>query len=266
MDKYKNSEIKPFVFSDLQGTHVVTQAKPEGYEFENLDGRIIDKNKPAPEHIRKERTFEKENSFKIDKMVREHRGIKEQESDDLEARVSAEVDRRVEAIYQQAFEEGIAKGHEEGLKQASSQVSSDVDTVGEHIAEMVNQLKGQLEEQTLKHKNEITQFVKQFSKWVLNKEIDEKVYLTYLLEKLLHELNVRRNLIIKVNEGSYEFMPEVIAVLEKKLGVFPNVRLEISSDMKHTGIILESENGIIDASLENSFAKLDRFFEQAGLE
>ncbi|MFA5583374.1 MAG: FliH/SctL family protein [Bacteriovoracaceae bacterium] len=264
MDKYKNSEIKPFVFSDLQSNHVVTQAKPEGYEFQNLSVENFQYDKPLEETIRTERKFEQKKSFKIDKVVRDHRGISEQESDDLEKRVAAEVQRRIDKVYQAAFEQGLSEGRQEGINQIKSESSNQVDATSNEILQLLEQFKEQVEKNTHQHKNEMIDFVKQFAKWVLVKEIDEKEYLSSLLEKLLHELNARRNMIIRVNEQSYSVMPEVISQLEKKLGAFSNVRLEVSRDMNLPGIMLESENGIVDASLENIFTKLDRFFEQAG--
>src|SRR5690606_7175822 len=264
MDKYKNSEIKPFVFSDLQSNHVVTQAKPEGYEFQNLSAENFQYDKPLQETIRTERKFEQKSSFKIDKVVRDHRGISEQESDDLEKRVAAEVQRRVNEVYQAAFEQGLSEGREEGINQIKSESASQIDALSSELTKLLEQFKEQVEQETHQHRNELISFAKHFAKWVLVKEIDEKEYLTSLLEKLLHELNARRNMIIRVNEKSYGVMPEVISHLEKKLGAFSNVRLEVSSDMNLPGIILESENGIVDASLENIFNKLDRFFEQAG--
>lgn len=265
MDKFKNSEIKPFVFSDLQGSHVVTQPRPEKFQFQDLSGAVIRPEKPAQETIRLERQLEQKNSFKIDKVVRDHRGISEQENDDLEARVSAEVNRRVEEIYQQAFEQGMEAGRQEGMRQIHEIEGGKVQEVADEIQHLMEQFNHQISLATLNHKNEVLKFVKQFSKWVLTKEINEKEYLTGLLEKLLHELNTRRNMIIRVNESSYKLMPEIISALESRLGSLSNVRIEVSSEMNYPGLIVESENGIVDASLENTFAKFDRFFEQVGL-
>lgn len=264
MDKFKNSEIKPFVFSDLQGTHVITQPKPEGFEFKKLDGLTHNEDRPPQEVIRVEREFEQKRSFKIDSIVRDHRGISQQENDDLEERVAAEVERRVQEIYQKAFDQGLREGREEGVNQIQMEQSCDVSKVSEELTSLLEQFKNQVELNTHQHKSEIIKFTKQFSKWVLLKEINEKEYLAHLLEKILHELNARRNMIIRVNQSSYKIMPEVISQLESKLGAFSNVRLEVMDGMEHPGIILESENGIVDASLENVFSKLDRFFEQVG--
>ena len=56
-------------------------------------------------------------------------------------------------------------------------------------------------------------------------------------------------------------MPEVIAVVESRLGQLQNIRIEIVPEINHPGIILESENGLIDGSIEGVFANIDKIFE-----
>lgn len=76
------------------------------------------------------------------------------------------------------------------------------------------------------------------------------------------ELNARKNLIIKVGKNNFAQMPEVVSAVEQKLGQLSNVRIEIVPEIQHPGIILESENGLIDGSLEGVFATIDKVFEQ----
>src|SRR5690606_38272934 len=92
-------------------------------------------------------------------------------------------------------------------------------------------------------------------------EIDNKDYITRLLEKLILEINTRSNLVIRVNESSFENITDIIGIVENKLGVLTNVRVEKHLDMDKPGIILESENGIIEGSIEAQFSSLDRIFE-----
>ncbi len=94
------------------------------------------------------------------------------------------------------------------------------------------------------------------------KEINEKVYLEQLLEKLILELNSRKNLIIKVGREQFAAMPEVMKTVEARVGQLQNTRIEVVPELHHPGIILESENGLIDGSLEGVFANIDRIFGQ----
>ena len=106
--------------------------------------------------------------------------------------------------------------------------------------------------------------VQNLTKWIVLKEVDEKYYLSRLLEKLIYEINSKANLVIRVNESSFGHMPEVIKILERKLGVLANIRIEVDPELEGHGIILESENAVVDGSLEAQMKSLDKLFANVG--
>ena len=61
-------------------------------------------------------------------------------------------------------------------------------------------------------------------------------------------------------------MPEVLDHLHEKLGELENVRVEVDYDIEGPGIILESQNGIINGTLKEQFNSLDKLFKTVGLE
>lgn len=262
MQKYRSSEIKSFEFSDLQGTDVVTQEGFKAFSFNELSGEVFNKEKISDETLRTERAHEKKSSFKIEGVVRESRGISRQEQSDFENRIQNEVNRRLEAAYQEAYKEGIEKGKEVGRQAAYAEYQVELEAKIEEFSKTIESLSGQNEKILEKKHQEIYEFIKRFTKWIVLKEIDEKVYLESLLEKLILELNARKNLIIKVGRQNFANMQEVIQVVESRLGQLSNVRVEIVPEIHHPGIILESENGLIDGSMEGVFQNIDKIFEQ----
>ena len=60
-------------------------------------------------------------------------------------------------------------------------------------------------------------------------------------------------------------MPEIIKIVERKVGKLTNVRVEVDLDMSENGIIIESENTIIDGSLDAQMASLDKLFTTVGI-
>lgn len=262
MDKYRNTEIKPFKFSDLQSDHVVSQGQFQAFEFQSLNGEAINSTKASDADIRTERKFAQKNNFKIDDMVRDYRGLSRQEQNDLEKKIQDEVTRRLEAGYDEAYREGIEKGKAEGKEAALAEFKLALAEKVESFEQVIGQVKSQSEKLLEKNQHEIYEFVKRFTKWIVLKEINEKVYLEGLLEKLILELNARKNLIVKVGKANFSQMPEVIQAVESRLGQLSNVRVEIVPELNHPGIILESENGLIDGSLEGVFQNIDKIFEQ----
>lgn len=261
MEKSGSPNIKPFQFSDLQGTHVVTQTNFKSFEFKTLDGVSVTSVTTSDEEIRSERTFAQKNNFKIDNIVSEYRGLSRQEQNDLEQKIQQEVKRRVESAYELAYKEGLEKGHEEGRAQASLEFHQAIGDKIEDFGQVIAQVQGQSEKILDANRSEIYEFIKRFTKWIVLKEIDEKKYLESLLEKLILELNARKNLIIKIGRNNFSQMPDIIQAVEARLGQLSNVRVEIVPEINHPGIILESENGLIDGSLEGVFQNIDKIFE-----
>ncbi len=262
MEKFRNQEIKPFQFSALESTHVVSSNSFQPFEFQALAGDAGTKDRVSQEDIRSERKFAKKNNFKIDAVVSDSRGISGQEQNDLELQIRDEVQRRLEAAYDAAYQEGLEKGRGEGRASAEAEFRTQLEQQVEEMATSVGAIRGQAAAIVDANRAEIYEFVKRFTKWILLREIDEKAYLETLLEKLILELNARKNLIIKVGRANFARMPEVIAVVEGRLGQLSNVRVEIVPELEHPGIILEAENGLIDGSLEGVFGNIDKIFEQ----
>ena len=50
-----------------------------------------------------------------------------------------------------------------------------------------------------------------------------------------------------------------------RLGELTNIRVEEALNMDQPGLIVESENGIIDGSIEAQFKNLEKLFESVGI-
>jgi len=262
MEKFRNAEIKSFEFADLNGTHVVGQSQFQSFEFKTLTGESVSSQKISETDIRVERKFAEKNNFKIDAIVRDCRGLTRQEQTDLEEKIEKEVQIRLEAAYAEAYKEGLEKGRSEGKELSLNEFHDALGQKVEDFGQIIAQVQGQSENILNKDKRDVYEFIKRFTKWIVLKEVNEKVYLEALLEKLILELNARKNLIVKVGKANFEQMPDVIKAIEARLGQLSNVRVEIVPEINHPGIILESENGLIDGSLEGVFQNIDKIFEQ----
>ena len=212
--------------------------------------------------IKSERAFAKSSQFKVNPIVEKFRGLKDQEEQEYEERVETEVRKRVQTIQDDAqkagFEEGINQGREEIFEQMRNAVDQKLDNFSSMITEVLK-----TQEDILTHqKKEIYQLLRNLSKWIVLRELNEDgQYIERLLEKLLLEMQIRNNLLIQVNPKDFASMPEVLEHVQARLGDLKNVRIEIDSSVKSKGIIVESENGIINATMEEQFKSLDKLFE-----
>lgn len=217
--------------------------------------------------IRGERTHAKNSSFKINPIVEKHRGLKDQEDQDFKDHVEKEVTRRLVEIQDEAFKSGFDEGVNQGREEIFNEMRSVVDEKLENFSQMITDVLKTQSQILNAQKKEIYILLKNLTKWIIIKELKEDgVYIERLLDKLLLEIQSRSNLFIQVNTKDFSAMPEVLKHLQSRLGELKNVRVEIDDAISTTGIIVESENGIINATMEEQFKSLDKLFEDVLVE
>lgn len=262
--KSKNSQVETYQFGKINPTGEESDLV-RNFDFKTLD-RAKDFSAGVDQvRIRKERELEARSGFAISPIVKQHRGLVKQAENDYEKAVATEVAKRLELVQKQAYDDGFAQGQEDGHKDAHESAKADVEAKIQELADMVDNLNEGISEIYEKSKNDAYLMIKNLTKWIILKEVDEKYYLTRLLEKLIYEINTKSNLTLRVNEQALGYMPEVIKIVERKIGMLTNVRVEIDHDQSENGIVLESENTIVDGSLTTQFNAIDRIFENAGV-
>lgn len=260
--KNNNSKIETFKFGSFgQKTALANSGEVEKFEFGSMDDIEFLKNSLSDLQLREERQFETGAGFTIDPEVRARRGHNKQEDEDYELKVQAEVEKRIAELRVTAEEEGYKNGQEQGFASAQDQAQKEFEVQIDQLTKTVENLQTDCSKIFESNKNESYRIIKNLTKWIVLKEVDEKYYLTRLLEKLVYEINAKANLTVRVNEESFGYMPEIIKLVERKLGKLSNIRVESDLALKGNGIILESENSIVDGSLESQLKSIDKLFE-----
>lgn len=247
-------------------TNSLDTGEVKEFSFEDLEGKSINEIERHQETIKLERRESADNGFDISPIVRQHRGMEEQEAVERENRILDEVNKRVAKIEEEAFKKGYEEGIEKGREDVYEQTRASTDEKIIALSEMISETLSTKEEILKSQKSQLYTLVKNLTKWVILRELkDDGVYLERLLEKLIIEAQTKSNLLIQVDQKYFEQMPEVLETVQKKLGEFSNVRVETDFDIQGLGIVVESENGIINGSLQEQLNSLDKIFESVGL-
>jgi flagellar assembly protein FliH len=217
--------------------------------------------------IKDERTHAKNTQFKVNPIVEKYRGLKDQEEQEYQDAVEKEVARRVAEIQDEAFKAGFDEGVNQGREEIFNEMRSAVDEKLENFSMMITEVLKTQEDILSAQKKEMYLLLRNLSKWIVLRELKEDgTYIERLLEKLLLETQARQNLLIQVNSNDFSGMPEVLSHVQARLGELKNVRVEIDSAISSRGIIVESDNGIINATMEEQFKSLDKLFEDVLVE
>lgn len=262
---YDNLDIQNYEFVDFSGNNELNQSAVN-YDFMELPDTSVAEKKINSRVLKVERVQAKKNDFSIDNVVMEHRGLKAQEESEFEQHIQKEVSVRIdtykEDAMRSAYQEGLNIGRNEIIESSSSDANDKITALHGMISETL----GTHEEIVKTQKSKIYDLVKNLTKWVILRELkDDGKYLERLLEKLIVELKSKSNLLIKVNQSSFENMPEVLEVVKKNLGELENTRVEIDYEINSPGIIIESENGIINGTFEEQLKSIDRLFDMVNI-
>ncbi|MFI5390343.1 MAG: FliH/SctL family protein [Bacteriovoracales bacterium] len=203
----------------------------------------------------------KQRGLEIFPFIREQKERKELLEKLDEEKYQKEISNRLKIIEKDA----IKKGHEEGLKIAKEEITREFQAEVEKKIETLNEmLKSSLslrEQIYNTQKDQMLFLIKSLTKWVILRELkDDGKYLERLLEQLFLEIQTQQNFVVQVNQKDYEKMPEIMKILEQKLGEFKNSRVVIDFELPENGVVIDSKIGMIKSTLEGQFAVLDQIF------
>lgn len=261
VNKNDDLKIEKFEFNQFS-VKTGEQNIVKAFNFNKIDPQNPSRPVIDSDTIRIERNLASKHDFKVDSRVKQYRGLQNQEEEDFQNRLDEALKAKYEELSKKAYAEGLEEGRIAGKEEALSLASETLDINLVKMAETIEQIKLQKDDLLLAHKNDIQDVIKNIAKWVALKEIkdDETNYLQKLLSNLIAEINSKNSLSLKVSQSTYDLMPEVISAVEKKVGTLENVKCEISIEIQNEGIILESSNGIVDASIESQFSMIDKIF------
>ena len=269
-------EIKDFEFENFEGTKGLgkrqkTSAQKdcpvvEEYKLKGFSEHKREKKRQLGAVIKQERLYAQQTQFNVLPLVKYHRGLEEQEKKEYEDKIKQSVEEKFNKCKERAHEEGREEGKSEGFESAQSEFREEVRLQVEDIAQYVKDMKKEYEEFLISQKYKIYELVKSLTKWVILRELrDDGKYLERLLKKLILELNSKSNLLLKVSRQNIEKTPGLLESLENEFKHVKNTRVEVIHDegvSSEKGIILESENGILDGTLKAQFKNLDKLFDE----
>jgi flagellar assembly protein FliH len=228
------------------------------FEFKKLEKGKFKRN---VEKILFQEELTKKGELEMFPFIKEQNERKEVISKINEEKFQQEVNNRLKKIEKEyidkAYEEGLKIAREEVKKEFEIEFSKKIESLNEMLKSALD-LRDEIFEN---QKGQIIFLIKSLTKWVIMRELtDDGKYLEKLLEKLLTEIQAKQNFIIQVSQKDFEKMPEIIKIIEQKMGEFKNSRLAVDFDLAENAIIIDSENGMIKATLEGQFAVLDEIF------
>ena len=168
-----------------------------------------------------------------------------------------------EELKRQALEEGFA----EGLRQAQEQLET---ARGEMAAALANSLAAVRQGQVgvwAEHRKGLVELVRLCMEKALGLEVDErrKEILAGFLDQAVDALDARTGLVLRVHPEDEPSLREILQSAEAAGTNIGPWRIQADPGMQPGGLVLESDQGMVDNSLESRRAVIHEILDQLSL-
>lgn len=165
--------------------------------------------------------------------------------------------RQVEADLEQRCRQAQALGRQEGEASAQAQAQERIEGLASRLARSIDEISGQRGRMRHEAEQQIVALALAIARRILHRELTvEPEAVTGLLKAALERLDVRELHRIRVH-------PDTAPLLERHLeaiGLPRKVELIADSSFERGALVLETESGSLDASIETQLAEIERGF------
>lgn len=198
-----------------------------------------------------------ERGFKIDNILAQRTKIGEEQQKNIDAAAEALALEQLKAIeekaYQEAYQLGLKEGHEKAFAESFVEINNRLDTLGE-LAKNISFMKTEILARNEVHVMKTLFFLAQR---IALREIDkDEKRILPLLQKLIEQAQNLENVTVRLSPADFKFVEQSQLALEKGWEFLEKVKFLESIDITPGGCVLESNYGVIDATVEERIEKM----------
>ncbi|NJB69239.1 flagellar assembly protein FliH [Desulfobaculum xiamenense] len=177
--------------------------------------------------------------------------------------IVADAMREAQEIRERAFHEGL----NEAAAQCQAQLDAAVDQSAITLAQAMSAVQEGSDAIWQRHRQDIVTLVRLAVERLLAVELDSRreEVLAALLDQALDAIDTHKGLVIRIRPEDEEIMQ---ALLERAKAAHPDLErwgLRVDPALAQGGMVLESEEGMVDNSVSGRFAAVAPVFDQLGI-
>ena len=213
----------------------------------------------ALEYIKKTKT---RGHFRVDKIISEYVGIDELEKQSREKEIAESSIKLAQEIQEKAYEEAYNLGLQEGKDCAYEDEKSRINSELEHIRALIEEIKKIKIDLLKENEKQIVRLCFYIAKRLLMKEVENNEnYIQSVIEKTLDIAQTKEELIIRLAAEDKLWIDQNKETIFKELNLDKNTKIEEDSKISRGGVIIETNHGIIDATIEQRLEKLEEIIK-----
>ena len=227
------------------------------YEPATIDSQLSEE---ALEYVKHQET---RGDFRVDKIVAEYVGIDELEKESQKKEIANQALKLSKEIQEKAYAEAYALGLEEGRATAYAEEKQRVESEMSHIQELIEALKTSKNDIYKENETQIVNLCFYMAKRLLMKEVEaDPEYIKSLIKKSLEMAQSDEEVTIRVSSEDKVWIDKHMDSIFKDLSLDPATRIEEDRDVNRGGAIIETNHGVIDATVEQRLEKLETILKK----
>ncbi len=227
--------------------HVAINYKPK-----TIDSQMSEQ---ALEYVK---NYETRGDFRVDKVVAQYVGIDEIEKESQKKEVAQQALALSKEVQEKAYQEAYALGKEEGQKLAYDEEKQRISSEMEKINDLIKEIKHAKSDILKDNEKQIVNLCFYMAKRLLMKEVEtNEAYIQTLIKKSLEMAQSDEEVTIRVSPEDKVWIDEHQETIFSELNLDASTRIEEDVQMVRGGVIIETNYGVIDASLEQRLEKLE---------
>lgn len=196
-------------------------------------------------------------SFKINELVSQQIGVTEKERQVLERKVQDLVLLEIQKVEKEAYEEAYQLGLEGGRKEAFDKYIAQYKGQFTRISELVGNLCELTQQLVTINEGRMVDLIYYLAQRLAMDHIKtEKGTVINLMKSVFENIQKEERAVVKISESDFEFIGEVRARQGDELKFLEGHNLEASKEIKKGGCIVETNYGVIDATIDERFNRV----------
>ena len=200
--------------------------------------------------------------FRIDKIVSEYTGIDELEKLSRQREIEKEALELSREVQEKAYAEAYQLGLQEGQKKAYDEEKERIDKELSHILALVKEIETTKTDLLKENENHIVRLSFYLAKRLFMREVEENSeYLMPIIKKSIEMSQAEENVVIKVSPADFLFLEENKDKIFKDFNIRGTTKVEEDEAISRGGVVVETNYGVIDATIEERLEKLQALLE-----
>lgn len=198
-----------------------------------------------------------DSGFKLNELISGQIGLAENEHKRIEEKLEALALEKLKEVQEKAYKEAYDVGLEEGRQHAYESVQLELREKLKSLEELIESISNLKKDLVVKNERSLVELVGFIANRLALQHIEnDEEAIVNIITAAVEDSQDEERILVKVSEKDFQFLDENAEEMKKKISAMKKIKLEVGEEIKPGGCIVETNYGVVDASVEQRLEKL----------